>query len=75
MSCYDQARIEPTYLEYIFFELLIDEHGKAAPVATNGFDVAVGSCIAEVLQSASYPKPKHGSVRVIGSFQFKPRER
>jgi hypothetical protein len=71
-GCYEQARIEPTYFEIVSFELAIDEHGKAAPVATNGFDVAVGSCIANVLQSVSYPKPDRGSVRVLGSFQFRP---
>ena len=72
--CYEkQLLVKPDIKGTIHTQFYIDPSGNVTKSSGSGFDPDVAQCVARVLQSIEFPKPKGGGgVQVYYPFTFRP---
>lgn len=73
-SCYEKRLAKkPDLSGTVVTEFTIAESGKVSKASAKGLDRTVGRCIAGVLKTIEFPKPKGGIVEVTYPFTFQPK--
>ncbi len=74
--CYEKELLaRPTLEGTVVVQFMIDPQGKVGASEADGVDKKVSACVAGVIRSIEFPKPKGGGmVKVTYPFTFRPAE-
>jgi tetratricopeptide (TPR) repeat protein len=71
--CYEKELLaKPALTGMLTTKFLIAEDGKVPSVEATGVDPTVASCVAAVIKSIEFPRPRTAQVQVIYPFAFRP---
>ena len=76
LACYDaQLAKQPELRGTVSTQFFITPMGTVAASSASGVDATVATCVADVIKTVEFPKPKGGGgVQVSYPFTFRPRE-
>jgi hypothetical protein len=70
--CYEKQQLsKPALTGRLVVQFYILPSGRVASAAGSGVDPEVASCVADVIKTVEFPKPRNGGVAVVYPFNFR----